>query len=146
MQTTILTILNVVIMMRMTFASFMQFGKLDKSMILSICHRGGKERGATTMTTEMVPRQHSGSGSLGRYRCKRKSDGSVSCKDGGVLPDTGFPHVGDKAKEGQHAPTVRTRGEQGCISYNMHSFVHGHRLGVIPSKRANGTVQVRRRK
>ena len=60
----------------------------------------------------------------------------MSCKDGGVLPDTGFPHVGGKAKEGQHAPTIRTRGEQGCNSYNMHSFVHGRRLGVIPSKHA----------
>ena len=28
-----LNILDVVIMMRMTFASFMQFGKVDKSMI-----------------------------------------------------------------------------------------------------------------
>ena len=36
---------------------------------------------------------------------------SETCKDGGVLPDTGFPHVGEKAKEGQHAPTVRTQGE-----------------------------------
>ena len=101
------------------------------------------ERGATTTTTEMVPRQHSGSGSSIEVPVEKNTcDGSVSCEDGGVLPDTGFPHVGDKAKEGQRAPTIRTRGEQGCISYKMHSFVHGRRLGVIPSKCANGTVLV----
>ena len=55
----------------------------------------------------------------------------------------GVPHVGGKAKEGQRAPIVRARGEQGCISYNMHAFVHERRLGVIPSKRANGTILVR---
>ena len=42
------------------YASFKE--NVDKSIIWSICHRGGNERGATTTTTEMMPRQHSGSG------------------------------------------------------------------------------------
>ena len=46
--------------MRMTCASFMQFYEnVDMSILWSICHRGGNERGATATTTEMVPRQHS---------------------------------------------------------------------------------------
>ena len=34
-------------------------------------------------------------------------------KDGGVIPVTGFPRVddGDKAKEGQHAPTIQARSK-----------------------------------
>ena len=42
-----------------------------------------------------------------RCRCKRKSDEGVS-KYGGVIPVTGFPRFddGDKAKEGQDAPTI----------------------------------------
>ena len=35
----------------------------------------------------------------------------MRAKDGGALPDTGFPHVGGKAKEGQRAPIVQTRGK-----------------------------------
>ena len=46
-----------------------------------------------------------------RYSIKipmqRGSVRNVTCKDGGVPPDTGFPHVGDKAKEGQRALTIR---------------------------------------
>ena len=59
----------------------------------------------------------------------------VRAKDGGALPDTGFPHVGGKAKEGQRAPnssdTEQTRAFQ-----TSQAFVHGRRLRVIPSKRA----------
>ena len=81
-----------------------------------------------------MPRQHIGYPVAHGDTGAKGSDGSVSCKDGGVLPITGFPHVGGKAKEGQHAPIVRPRGEQGCLSYNMHLFVHGRHLGVIPSR------------
>ena len=44
MQTTILNILNIVIMMRMTYASFNQFYEnVDMSKTRGICHRGGKK-------------------------------------------------------------------------------------------------------
>ena len=52
-------------------------------------------------------------------------------QDGGVLPTTGFPHVGDKAKEGQCAPTVsdsrRTRVH--LIHHTTCIRFAGHRLG-----------------
>ena len=37
----------------------------------------------------------------------------MRAKDGGVIPVTGFPWVddGDKAKEGQRAPTIRARSK-----------------------------------
>ena len=92
------------------------------------------KRGATAANPKMMPWQHIGFGCSWRYGAKGKVAEACRAMNGGVLPDTGFPHVGDKAKEGQRAPTVRTRGEQGCISYNMHSFDHGRHLRVIPSK------------
>ena len=60
---------------------------------------------------------------------------SVSCKDGGVLPDSGFPRDGGMANE-ERAKTSLGHGANTSISYNTHAFVHGRRLGVIPSKRA----------
>ena len=50
-------------------------------------------------------------------------------KDGGVIPDIGFPWVDVMANEEELAMTIRTR----CT--HEHSFTGGH-LGVIPSKRA----------
>ena len=82
-----------------------------------------------------------------RCRCKRKSDGSVSCKDGGVLPITGFPHVGGKAKEGQRAPIVQTRGKT-----RVHLIQHAFIRSRAPSRGYTfeaciiGTDQVRRGK
>ena len=50
-------------MMQMTSASFKEFYEnVDKSMLWSICHRGGNERGATATNPKMVPQQHIGSG------------------------------------------------------------------------------------
>ena len=46
----------------------------------------------------------------------------VRAKDGGVLPDTGFPHVGGKAKEGQRAPIVKTRGKT-RVHLIQHAFI-----------------------
>ena len=60
---------------------------------------------------------------------------SVSCKDGGVIPDSGFPRDGDMANE-ERAKTSLGHGANTSISYNTHAFVHGRRLGVIPLKRA----------
>ena len=69
---------------------------------------------------------------------------SVSCKDGGVLPYSGFPRDGGMANE-ERAKTSLGHGANTSISYNTHAFVHGRRLGVIPLKRAfqNGSSSVR---
>ena len=67
---------------------------------------------------------------------------SVSCKDGGVLPDSGFPRYGGMAIE-ERAKTSLGNGANTSISYNTHAFVLGRRLRVIPSKRAFGAERVR---
>ena len=51
---------------------------------------------------------------------------SVSCKDGGVLPDSGFPRYGGMAIE-ERAKTSLGNGANTSISYNTHAFVHGRR-------------------
>ena len=65
-------------------------------------------------------------------------------RDGGVLPTTGFPRDGGMANE-ERAKTSLGHGANTSISYNTHAFVHGRRLGVIPSKRAfrNGASSLR---
>ena len=50
----------------------------------------------------------------------------------------GVPRVGDK-ETSDNLDTVKTRASQ-----TSQAFIHGRRLEVIPSKRASGTVQVRR--
>ena len=60
-QTTILNILIVVIMMRMTYASFMQFYEnVDMSMIRGIWSPRRNKTGATATNPKMMPRQHNG--------------------------------------------------------------------------------------
>ena len=59
---------------------------------------------------------------------------SVSCRDGGVLPDSGFPQ--DGGMENEERAKTNGHGANTSISYNTHAFVHGRRLGVIPLKRA----------
>ena len=48
---------------------------------------------------------------------------SVSCKDGGVIPNSGFPRDGGMTNE-ERAKT-NGHGANTSISYNTHSFVHG---------------------
>ncbi|XBI63872.1 hypothetical protein VPH35_044190 [Triticum aestivum] len=72
----------------------------------------------------MMPRQHIGYPVAHRDTGAKGSDGSVSCQDGGVLPITGFPHVGGKAKEGQPFHTTYAFGPRVIVS------------AVIPSKGA----------
>ena len=67
---------------------------------------------------------------------------SVSCKGGGVLPDSGFPRYGGMAIE-ERAKTSLGNGANTSISYNTHTLVLGRRLRVIPSKRAFGAERVR---
>ena len=61
-------------------------------------------------------------------------------QDGRMIPDTGFPRVNVMANE-ERAKT-NGHGANTSISYNTHSYTGGQ-LGVIPSKRASGTVLVR---
>ena len=71
----------------------------------------------------MMPRQHIGYPVAHGDTGAKGSDGSVSCKDGGVLPITGFPHVGGKAKEGQRAPNNSdTEQTRAFHTSHMHSF------------------------
>ena len=135
-QTTILNILDVVIMVRMTCASLCKFyGKVNMIRYEAFVAMVEGTRGATAAKRKCCH------GNIPEIR-QLKWDASAKeqvwvremCKsDGEWSRIPGVPHVGGKAKEGQRAPTIRTRGEQGCISSNMHSFVHGRRVRVIPS-------------
>ena len=92
MQPSILDILNVVIMMRMTYARFKQFYEnVDMKMIRSIWSPWQKELGATAMKTETMPWQRPGSDNSLSDRCKRRCGCAEHAKDGGVIPVTGFP-------------------------------------------------------
>ena len=82
-------------------ASFMQV--LKKMLIRSLYGAYvimAERKDATATITETVPRQRSGSGTRLRYRSKGGSVRNVTSRDGGVISDTEFPHVGGKTKEG----------------------------------------------
>ena len=84
--------LNVVIMMRMTDVSYMQFYEnVDMKMIRSIWSPWQKELGATAMKTETMPWQRPGSDNSLSDWCKQRCGGVEHEKDGGVIPDTGCP-------------------------------------------------------
>ena len=61
-------------------------------------------------------------------------------RDGGVLPTTGFPRVSGMEMS-DNSDTVQTQASH--TSHNIRSRASSR---VIPSKRANGTVRVRRGK
>ena len=144
MQTSILDILNVVIMMRMTYASFKQFYEnVDMSMLWSIWSPWRNERGATATITKMVPRQHSDDPTT-HWDTSAKESVDVRYMQ---------KKVGWSRIPGSHGSTAwqMRRKLQGWfghganisdISYNTHSYTSGH-LGVIPSKRAFGAERVR---
>ena len=91
-------------MMRMTYARYMQFYEsVDIKMIRSIWSPWQKELGATAMKTETMPWQRPGSDSSLSDRCKRRCGCAEHAKDGGVIPDTGFPWVDGMANEEEHA-------------------------------------------
>ena len=60
---------------------------------------------------------------------------SESCKDGGVLPNSGFPRDGGMAKEGHRKDDSVTVQTYGTSHTTKHSFT-GVVSAVIPSKRA----------
>ena len=124
-KTTILSILNVVIMMRMTYTSYMQFYEnVDMSMLWSICQRGGKKGCHGDESKNDATATYRWSDNSSRCRCKGKCGCAEHAKDGGVIPVTGFPRVddGDKAKEGQHAPTIQARRKLEHLIHHKHSF------------------------
>ena len=123
-------------MMRMTYASFMQFYEnVDISMLRGIWSPWRNKKGATAMKRKMMPRQHICSGSSRRYRCKRRRADERNMQDGGVIPTTGFPRDGGMAKEG-HRMRQFDHGANTSISYNTCIRSTGDHLGIIPSKRA----------
>ena len=113
------------------------------SILGSICHRGGNERGATTMTAEMVPRQHSGSDSLRRYRCKRKSDGSVTCDRRWGDPGNRVP-TRQRHGNGEHARNTSGTMQPGAF-HTTYAFVHGRSFrGYTFEACVIGAVRVKR--
>ena len=144
MQTTILTILNVVIMMWMTFESLSNF----KKILAWACY----EAFAIVAETKGMPRQ----------RIRKWCHGNISvpvahgdtgakevwwerAKDGGVISVTEFPRVDGMATrrtmQATISDTVQTRDSS--HSTCMQSFSDGL-LGFIPSKRAFISGSVRR--
>ena len=111
-QQQFLNILNVVIMMWMTCGSYAILRKCWHDKIWGICHRGGNKRGATAMITKRCHGNVPVPVTRLRYWCKGEVCGCVQ-KMVGRSQIPGIPRVddGDKAKEGQHAPTIWARSK-----------------------------------
>ena len=109
-------------------ASFKQFYEnVDMSILWSICRRGENERGATATTTEMVPRQHSGSDNSIEMSVQKKVWRERIEQDGGVFPVTGFPRDdGMATRRNMHATISDTMQTRASHTTHMHSF-HGGR-------------------
>ena len=75
-----------------------------------------ERKGCHGSETKMVPRQHSVPVAHGDTGAKEVSV-SVSCKDGGVLPDSGFPRYGGMAIE-ERAKSSLGHGAHTSNSYN----------------------------
>ena len=99
------------------------------------CYGGETKNGATATYPKMMPRQHIGSGSSRRYRCKRRRANERNMQDGGVITDSGFPWVGGMAKEGHRKDDSVTVQTYGTSHTTKHSF-KGVVSAVIPLKRA----------
>ena len=124
--------------MRMTYTSFMQFYEnVDMSMLWSIwspwrnkkgataakqkwCHGNISENDAMATYPKMMPRQHIGSGSSRRYRCKRRRDVSESCKMVGWSRLPGSHRTVARQKRGI-ARTIRSRCKTRA-SHSTHAF------------------------
>ncbi len=97
---------------------FVQFLlKVDKS-IMKHLSPWWKERGATATNPKMMPRQHIGSDSSWRYRCKRKSDESVTCDRRWGDPGYRVPTRWWHGNEEKHARDNFGHGANISISYN----------------------------
>ena len=139
--------------MRMTYASFRQYlwkcwhdhdtrhlspwrnEKGATAMKQKWCHGNISENDATATYPKMMPRQHIGSGSSRRYRCKRRRADACHARMVGWSRITGFPRVDGMANEEEYAMTTPTRCKYGHHIQHMPTSTDG-RLGVIPLKRA----------
>ena len=106
------------------------YGNIDKGISRSICHHGRKEKECHDNDSETVPRQrigypvaHGDTGAKGS-RCE------CDMQDDGVLPNTGFPQVGDK-ETSDNLDTAQTRASQ-----TSQAFVTDVVWMVIPLRRA----------
>ena len=63
-------------------------------------------------------------GQLIETSVQKKVMGACHATNGGVLPVTGFPHDGDKVKEGNVHRQIK-HGASTSISYITHALVHG---------------------
>jgi len=96
-----------------------------------------EQKGCHGGETKMVPRQHSGPDSSWRYRCKRKSDESVTCDRRWGDPGYRVPTRWWHGNEEKHARDNFGHGANAGISYNTHAFVPRRSFSaVIPLKRA----------
>ena len=105
--------------MRMTYTSFMQFYEnVDMSMLWSIWSPWRNKKGATAAKQKWChgnisfPVAHGDTGA-------KEVGVNESSKDGGVLPDSGFPWVGGMAKEGH-------RKDDSFTEHTMHLIQHMH--------------------
>ena len=113
------------------------YENVDISMLRSIWSPWRNERGATTMTTQMVPRQYFDDPTTRRDVGAKESGRERVMQGWWGAPGFRFPRDGDMANE-ERAKTFLGHGANTGISYNtcMHSISDGHHLGIIPSKRA----------
>jgi len=77
------------------------------------------KKGATATNPKMMPRQHSGPDSSWRYRCKRKSDESVTCDRRWGDPGYRVPTRWWHGNEEKHARNNFRHGANAGISYNV---------------------------
>ena len=96
------------------YAFFIKSWQEHYEVLVTVVER---KRGATATITKTVAWHVPVPVTRLRCRCKRKSGGSVSCKDGGVLPDTGSPRVSGK-RGGPSKGQLGHGADNGCISYN----------------------------
>ena len=100
------------------FSNF--YENVDKSILWSISHRGGNERGAMATNPKMMPRHHIGSGSSRRYLCKGSKGADVrnmlEMVGWSRIPDV--PWVGSK-ETNDNLDTVQTRASQTSHAYSL---------------------------
>ena len=125
------------------------YKNVNISMLWSISRHGGMKRvprrrnrnGATATYPKMMPRQHIGSGSSWRYRCKGSVAGA--CKRWWGDPGYRVP-TGRRRWQGKRGATCTDNSGTEQARASQTTCIHSRKVvsAVIPSKRANGTVQV----
>ena len=105
-----------------------------------------EQKGCHGGETKMMPRQHSGPDSSWRYRCKRKSDESVTCDRRWGDPGYRVPTRWWHGNEVKHARDNFGHGANiGCISYmqgHLIAVVSGYTFEACISERVEFVVEV----